>query len=335
MANVFRLDWIHPSCRDLVIEELATQPELLNNFLRSMSLQGIKLAISDSGGASGDRQLPLMSHPNTWEVLEKRCLELANLKSNNETTDLLTALTSAATNAPEPARKDSLRKVVAVVCATVVAKWNRESVVLSADHLLAYSEASILVHPFPSMPNLETSWETYLESLRSDLADAENGAYLEPEPIREWTKFITVVNNNEPRFLRAVGFPVKLTADITRLVTQIDSEVEAIVSFDSADEYDAEIERLNPIKNALDSLIKLLPLEVEDTINEEDDPLAIPPELSDLRKLLIMCSGKLSRTIDSLKEKSATLTPPEPDYDGDSYRGTEDYFDIEGLFSDL
>ncbi len=47
-----------------------------------------------------------------------------------------------------------------------------------------------------------------------------------------------------------------------------------------------------------------------------------------------MHSGKLSRTTDSLKEESAERTPPEADNDDDSYsyRGTEDYCDVEGLF---
>lgn len=335
MTNVSRIDWIHPSCRDLVIEELATQPELRSKFLGSMSLQGIKLAISDSGGATGNRQLPLMNHPSTWEVLEKRCLELANSRSNSEVTDLLTALTSAATNTADPARKDSLCKVIAAACATIATKWNKELAVLEADHLSAYSEASILVRPFPPIPNLETSWKTHLESMRSALADAENGAYLEPEPIREWIKFMTVVNNNEPRFLRAMGFPTKQTAEITRLVTEVDSEMGTIVSFDSTDEYDSEIERLSSIKDGLDSLVKLLPWESEKKIYNEDDPQSIPPELSDLRERLIGYSAKLSRSIIFLQDKSAELTPPEPDYDDGGYRGAEDYFDIEALFSDL
>ncbi|NOU08425.1 MAG: hypothetical protein HOO98_00185, partial [Nitrospira sp.] len=170
MANVSRIDWIHPSCRDLVIEELATQADLRNKFIASMSLQGIKLAISDSGGATGDRQFPLMNHPSTWQVFEKRCFELANSKSSGEVTDLLTALTSAVTNASDPARKDSLCKVIAAVCATVAERWNKESAVLQADHLLAYSDASIIVRPFPPMPNLEKSWEAHLEAVRSALA---------------------------------------------------------------------------------------------------------------------------------------------------------------------
>lgn len=335
MAKVSRIDWIHPSCRDLVIEELATHAELRNRFLGTMSLQGIKLAISDSGGATGNRQLPLMNHPSAWEVLEKRCLELAISKSSSEAIDLLTALASAATNTSDPARKNSLCKVIAAICTAIAAKWDKESTVLRADHLVAYSEASILVRPFPPMPNMEPSWEIHLQSVRSALAEAEDGKYLEPEPIRQWTKFMTVVNNNEPRFLRVIGFPTIQTADITRLLTEVDSELGPVVSLDSADEYDSEIERLNSIKDGLDSLVKLLPWEVEKKIYDEEDPQSIPPELSDLRERLIACLARLSSRIHSLQERAAELTPPEPDYDDDGYRGAEDYFDIEGLFSDL
>ena len=46
-------DWTHPSYRDLVIEELTQHSQLQLQFLESMSLEGIKLAISDSGGIAG------------------------------------------------------------------------------------------------------------------------------------------------------------------------------------------------------------------------------------------------------------------------------------------
>ena len=48
------IDWMHPSYRDLVIDELARDAHLQQAFLSSTGLGGIKLAISDTGGASGD-----------------------------------------------------------------------------------------------------------------------------------------------------------------------------------------------------------------------------------------------------------------------------------------
>ena len=60
MTPIRRIDWIHPSCRDLVIEELTSEPTLQAKFVEKMSLQGIKLSVSDSGGVTGERRLPLL-----------------------------------------------------------------------------------------------------------------------------------------------------------------------------------------------------------------------------------------------------------------------------------
>jgi hypothetical protein len=334
MTNISRIDWVHPSCRDLVIEELSTQPDLQTTFLQSMSLQGIKLAISDSGGATGERQLPLMNHDGDWDILKERCLHIVRSNPQGQITDLLTVLVSAMTNTSDLSRKEHLYRTISSVCQAIAERWNREAVRLQTDDLLAYCEASLLVTPFIPIPNLEASWAMHLENARTAMDDAENYP-LSEEPIRNWVKFMTAIDNNEPRFLRAKGFPIKMMADISRLITIIDSEIHGIISSESAEDYDAEAERLESIKEAFDSLAKLFPWDVEEKVYDEFDPRAIPPDIARIRKQLITYSGRMRRRIDSLKESSAQLTPPEPDYDGEGHRGGDDFFDIDGLFSDL
>jgi hypothetical protein len=72
-------DWIHPSYRDLVIDELAADPELRTQFLRSASLEGVKLAVSDTGGQEGLRRLPFMLSAESWDVLEERALVIVRM----------------------------------------------------------------------------------------------------------------------------------------------------------------------------------------------------------------------------------------------------------------
>ena len=71
------ITWIHPSCRDLTIEELSASTVERLRFLGSCSESGIHLATSIGGGEKGERQLPLLQHPKDWEVLKCRCVELA------------------------------------------------------------------------------------------------------------------------------------------------------------------------------------------------------------------------------------------------------------------
>jgi hypothetical protein len=63
------VSWIHPSYRDLVIEELSTDSALKHEFLENTNLDGIKLALSDTGGAGGARKFPLTNLTMIGRVL--------------------------------------------------------------------------------------------------------------------------------------------------------------------------------------------------------------------------------------------------------------------------
>ena len=47
------VEWIHPSYRDLVIEQLRDGGSLKSEFLHRMNVAGVKLALSDTGGSTG------------------------------------------------------------------------------------------------------------------------------------------------------------------------------------------------------------------------------------------------------------------------------------------
>src|SRR5439155_7968902 len=63
------VDWIHPSYRDLVIDELTNDLQLQTIFLNNASLQGLQLALSEAGGASGARDFPFLGSDASWEAL--------------------------------------------------------------------------------------------------------------------------------------------------------------------------------------------------------------------------------------------------------------------------
>jgi hypothetical protein len=330
-----RIDWIHPSCRDLVIEELAKEHDLQSKFLESMSLQGIKLAISDSGGAVGDRHMPLMTHQGNWDLLKRRCLKVIASGTQEEITDLLTVIVSAATNTTDTERKSHLGRTIASVCEAVRTKWDCNASSLSTEDLTAYCNASILIAPLAPIPKLASSWEFHLDAMKETIEQAENGDLLNPRPIRKWVAFTAVVHDNEPRFLRVVGFPWRLIGDINRLIAVIDSELALDLASDSADDYSDEARRLESLKSAIDSLTKLFPWKGEEKDHDGYDPNAIYADLTDLGNQLIKYSGKLGDKAEGLREEAAELTGPEPDHDDDSQGRSEDYFDVDGLFSDL
>ena len=54
------VDWVHPSCRDLAIDELLEHSTDRQRFLMTCSETGLALATSLAGGAKGLRRLPLL-----------------------------------------------------------------------------------------------------------------------------------------------------------------------------------------------------------------------------------------------------------------------------------
>jgi hypothetical protein len=74
------VNWIHPSYRDLVIDELMTDYDKQRAFLRNASSVGLGLALSEAGGAAGKRTLPFLGNNDSWLAWESRALELVGSK---------------------------------------------------------------------------------------------------------------------------------------------------------------------------------------------------------------------------------------------------------------
>jgi hypothetical protein len=336
MAPTRRIDWIHPSCRDLVIEELAVEPTLQAKFVENMSLQGIKLSISDSGGLTGERRLPLMQDPRNWEILHGRCLSIAREDSYGEVSDLLTTLHSSALESPDIERRALFIRTLDAVCKEVCRRWDTSRAAIKADHLLAYCKASVLTKPFSPVPQLDVTWEVLVEEVRSQLTRGEDGYLLDPDYFIEWMRFSEVVRANEPRFLRATGFPNKYYADIKRLLLLLDSEVHDDLVLDSGSEYEDEAQRIETLDDVLDMLLGLIPRTDIKKMRDEGDSEDVSSETITLAEEILEVSSRLQKRAEKLKETAAELTPPEPDYDDDDSRdSSDDNFDVDGLFLDL
>ena len=336
MTPIRRIDWIHPSCRDLVIEELTSEPTLQAKFVEKMSLQGIKLSVSDSGGVTGERRLPLLKDPRNWEILRGRCLSIAREDSVSDAVDLLTTLYSSALESSDLDRKDQFIEIIGEVCGEVCKRWNESSRLISADHLSAYCEASTLSTPFSPIPQLNATWESLTKRFRNELDRGEDGHLLDPDCLVEWMKFSDVVCANEPRFLKAMGFPNKFYADIKRFLLVVDSEVDADLLLDSSAECESEAERIELLEEVVGILDGFLPRTASKTVLGEESSDEIFPERVELKDEISKVSARLRHRAEKLKEKAADLAPPEPDYDDDRAQDTsDDRFDIDGLFLDL
>src|SRR5262249_39233252 len=61
--------WVHPSWRDLLIDELAGDAASRLAFLSRCGLDGALVALSVGGGPAGERRLPLLRADADWDAL--------------------------------------------------------------------------------------------------------------------------------------------------------------------------------------------------------------------------------------------------------------------------
>lgn len=83
------LDWIHPSYRDVVIDEVSEDAETQVKFVRTATAQGLALALSTEGGEAGERQMPFMKCAGSWKAASDRLSELACSKDLAKAVDIL------------------------------------------------------------------------------------------------------------------------------------------------------------------------------------------------------------------------------------------------------
>ena len=142
-----RVDWVHPSWRDLVIESLANDPVARRRFLQRCGVDGAALALSGSGGTEGERERPLLRGDADWDALGDglyhRCAEL----DEAEAVRLLQVLADAG-DGPE----------VRALAALVLTRLGWGGKVLSVDAIGAWSALAARLDPRPEPPAVAMTW---------------------------------------------------------------------------------------------------------------------------------------------------------------------------------
>ena len=243
------VDWIHPSYRDLVIDELIQNADLRNTFLRRASLEGVKLAVSDTGGQYGNRRLPFIRSAESWDVLQERCLSL--VKADVGDREVLETLANAASQSASPEQASRWARMMTLVCKAVREKWDRQRHLLGAADIEAFAKARSLAEPKPSLPNLRQTWDTLDARFRESIRVANSDDELDYSAFDALTIFAAAVRICAPDFLDEVRFPDKYDAEITAVIYNATNE-------DSDNTYNADPDELRASARRIDSIASSL-----------------------------------------------------------------------------
>jgi hypothetical protein len=193
---------VHPSWRDLVIDELAADADGRRRFLAAAGLDGALLALSTAGGAHGQRLLPLLVTDADWDALGDRVHALAAELDAHGHTRLLDAL-HAAIKAPD--ERDPHRHLEVVALASdalqrATTLWDRSTDSLDVDLLRAWYALAARVGTAPPPPSLDRTWARLLPA-GPQLDDPS-----EVERVDAWLALCEVLADHDRPALHRLGF---------------------------------------------------------------------------------------------------------------------------------
>jgi hypothetical protein len=194
--------WVHPSWRDLVIDQLAGDRAARRRFLERCSLEGLLLALSVGGGATGVRRFPLLVADSDWDTATDRLSELIPALEDTQLVRLLASL-DAAVQAPTDARVRSEAQALSQRCLAATREQldARPTAVSIALLETWYTLAESLGGGFPGLP-IATTW---IELLPTESTGTSTVADL--VGIEEWLRLARLLAEHDPDALAQVGFP--------------------------------------------------------------------------------------------------------------------------------
>jgi len=291
------VDWIHPSYRDLVIDELSRDLPSLRRFLRNASVDGLALAISAAGGPSGTRRFPLLNAPDCWADLRDRSLEIAWNPEDSER--LLNALISG--RRQEKLSID-IRKKLDSLLAGVCTELEAGEAQTTIEILTAYKKACDILGRQPKFPAIEKIWEMYLHDLGITL-DLWVG---DLQILESWFKIVKLIETDVPELFSSWRWRSRYDDDLEYVI----KAVKSLLATEEPDSralsiYDAE---------TLATLLREVP--------ETSTVLS-----SELLELADRCEAYVA-TSDALRGRTQTTSPA-------PLKQNNEPFNIESLFSDL
>jgi uncharacterized protein (DUF1778 family) len=237
------IDWVHPSWRDLVIDELRTDRDARRRFLRACGPYGALLVLSREGGTAGERALPLLVEDGDWDAFTDRAGELVRELEDQDLTRLLLALRDALSGGLDPSQVAEACSLAEYVLAAAARSWDKHHRPLPVFLLEAWFALDERLPRPLDPPDVAPTWaELHPASLafggdRSELLRAV-----------EWLALAETLDKHDPVTLGWLGFPdretgtlLRLSDAIRRLVADPDRDARAL-----GEQLRARLERLAP-----------------------------------------------------------------------------------------
>jgi hypothetical protein len=311
------IDWIHPSCRDLAIEELAQSRRDRHRFLSHCSEAGLFLATSLAGGATGTRKLPLLENDEDWADFSSRAEQLIAERGNALRViwfnyEQMKKQASEDSELKQPLQR--LRKVVEDFLVGVAARSAGSFAYSNPESLRTFFQICQELKVTPSI-DLAEAWAECIEEVHR-WQDDRYVIWQDEQVPRDVSRFIRTLQEFHPAELQKPEIRKKLKQIGNELLKR--AEEEYYTYYEKPDDDDERSNRANAFETVGESLAKLSALPLWDAQSQA---------------ALKASAGHFSREAENLREHLRG----EPDYDGESGydRPSGEDMNVDELFSDL
>ena len=197
------IGWVHPSWRDLVIGELGEDATARCRFLSACGIHGTILALSQQGGAAGERSLPLLLADSDWDALGDRMGELLKEIDDHDAGRLLLALGDALKAELDPAQRAEAQCLTEYVLGATRRSWQKLVRPLPVFLVEAWYAANALLTERVEPPPTRRTWDE-LHPSRAWLIGELTARDL--QVLDDWLTLAQVLAVHDPDALHELGF---------------------------------------------------------------------------------------------------------------------------------
>ena len=258
------LEWIHPSCRDLAVQELARHVKLRQRFLHYCSDGGLQLAVSAGGGTKGELIAPLLVNEQDWEIL--KCRSIAAVEENSR---LLTAFWHTyrvlVGRKASPEVSSRLYDLIKILWPTFLRSLDEEHLSIGIHQLHSLLEIRASIDASSEFPGLEQmmfeSCDDVVSALDARKSIAEAGA-----PISAFAALCSLLHDYAHRLFREKRVQTELRRAIDVLLDRGDSEERSCYLRSDWDKntLETEVDGYTKVADAYDEVSEL------DIVTEKD-----------------------------------------------------------------
>lgn len=308
------VDWVHPSFRDLVIDELANDLSVQERYWQHADFTAIAIALSESGGAQGKRHWPLLGHEQSWIWFGNCCERLAGCSNPANTRQLLSYLTVVwEQREVTQDEKTRLSPVVDRVLRSVAKRWETDLHDASESIASAFCklcDVSGIAAPLPDFGRLFEAAYSNIESM------VKWGVIEIVEELDEWLQVTILLNKYTPAWFLDPDNLEAMEYSLSMMEEAVTYEVEWSPVGEDADVISEQPEHLRSIAKAISS--------IQDFLSGENFPTL------DYR-LIERCESRA----DSLEEEIAEIEPDEQVAPTRATGSAAEPFDPHSFFADL